>query len=97
MSFCQDKSSLYLMLLTRAHHATYSFISNNSKKNSDKWAQKIGCDKKPKSNDFIHASEKKSNSKYLYFICLDIHIWYISRIIPLSRYCITFHFIHNHR
>ena len=47
------------MLLTRAHHATYSFKGNNSKKNSDKWAQKIGCDKKPKSNDFIHASEKK--------------------------------------
>ena len=46
LSFCQDKSSLNLMLLTRAHHATYSFISNNSKKNSDKWAQKIGCDKK---------------------------------------------------
>ena len=62
------------MLLTRAHHATYSFISNNSKKNSDKWAQKIGCDKKKtKSNDFIHASEK-TVSKYFYFIWLDINI-----------------------
>ena len=77
------------MLLTRAHHATYSFISNNSKKNSDKWAQKIGCDKKPKSNDFIHASEK-TFSKCLYFICLDINVWYNLRII-------TCHFIQSYR
>ena len=62
------------MLLTRAHHATYSFISNNSKKNSDKWAQKIGCDKKTKSNDFIHASEKTTVLKYFHFIGLVINI-----------------------
>ena len=46
------------MLLTRAHHATYSFISNNSKKNSDKWAQKIGCDKK-KPNLMISSMHQK--------------------------------------
>ena len=61
------------MLLTRAHHATYSFISNNSKKNSDKWAQKIGCDKKTKSNDFIHASEKPFQNLSILFALILIY------------------------
>ena len=72
------------MSLTRAHHATYSFISNNSKKNSDKWAQKIGCDKKTKSNDFIHASEKQFQNVHI-FICFDINIGYDSQNHSMSN------------
>ena len=85
------------MLLTRAHHATYSFISNNSKKNSDKWAQKIGCDKKTKSNDFIHASEKQQFQNISIFICLDINIGYDSRNHSILRYSINCHFIQSYR
>ena len=80
------------MLLTRAHHATYSFISNNSKKNSDKWAQKIGCDKKP--NPMISSMHQKNSFKMFLSLFALISIYDMIRQL---RYCITFHSIQGYR